>query len=90
MQLKSSDKINPQYTIYNLRKFKSELGDIYAGALAVLDKKENPDRIAQSAHSIREVLNVLSQLPEGANKRGFIFISIFSCIRGTHTSSNLN
>lgn len=36
-----------------------QLADIYIGALKVLADKSNPDRLPQSAHSMRELTNIL-------------------------------
>ena len=51
-----------QILIDNLRKFDPRLESIYLSAFNVLEDERNSDRIPQSAHSIREVLNVLSRL----------------------------
>lgn len=45
----------------NLVKQDPRLADMYLGALRVLRDKENRDRIPQSAHSIREISNVLTR-----------------------------
>lgn len=45
----------------NLVKQDSRLGNIYLGALRVLRDKDNPDRIPQAAHSIREISGVLTR-----------------------------
>jgi len=45
--------------------------DAYKGALRVLENRENPDRFSQSAHSIREVTNIISRkvsIPQKAKK----------------------
>jgi argonaute-like protein implicated in RNA metabolism and viral defense len=51
----SNDKI-----FINLTKIDPDIGKIYHSAIAVLEDKNNPDRVAQSAHSIRETLNRLT------------------------------
>ena len=37
------------------------LGNAYQGAIRVLGDRQNPDRIAQAAHSIREIANMISR-----------------------------
>lgn len=52
-----------------LDKFNPRASKIYLGSVIVLQNKDNPDRIAQAAHSIRELDNTLmSDLP---NKKPF-------------------
>ncbi len=56
----------------NLNRLDSRLGQIYLGALGVLDDRDNPERFVHSAHSIREVLNVLSRtvdIPQEDNQK---------------------
>jgi hypothetical protein len=43
-----------------LNKVNPELGNRYLGALMVLNQIDNPDWLAQSAHSIRELMNGLT------------------------------
>ena len=44
-------------------------GSIYLGALAVLENNKNPDRISQSAHSIREVVNVITRKIDSSREK---------------------
>ena len=41
------------------------LGDIYIGIIRTLNDKENPDRFSQSAHAIRELVNLIPRFKEG-------------------------
>ena len=43
----------------NINRIDSSIAKIYQGALVVLENKNNPDRIHQSAHSLRETINRL-------------------------------
>lgn len=50
----------PQQTLYEALVSKSsELGEIYFGALMTLGRKDNPDRLAQAAHGLRELMEKL-------------------------------
>ena len=54
-----------------LDKRSSRLASIYRGGLAVLGDTSNPDRFAQSAHSLRELMEKLPEfldVPTGAQK----------------------
>ena len=42
----------------------SHLGPIYAGGLRVLEDDSNPDRLAQSAHSMRELMEKFTEQPQ--------------------------
>ena len=44
---------------------KSPLGDWYIGALYALNNHYNPDRVAQAAHSLRELLQKLPRIVQG-------------------------
>lgn len=44
-----------------LKEIDEKIESIYIGALVVLEDKNNPQRISQSAHSFREIANVLSR-----------------------------
>ena len=44
----------------NLKKIDPKIADIYYGAIRVLGDNSNPERIHQSAHSIREMINGLT------------------------------
>ncbi len=49
-----------QQTLYEaLMSRSSELGSIYFGALITLERKDNPDRLAQAAHGLRELMEKL-------------------------------
>ena len=41
------------------------LSEWYLGALYALDNPYNPDRVAQAAHSLRELLEKLPQVVQG-------------------------
>lgn len=46
--------------LYNrLNKIDRYIADVYKGAIVVLNNKKNPDRISQSANSIRELLRLI-------------------------------
>ena len=45
-----------------LRRHGPHLGPIYAGGLRVLEDDSNPDRLAQSAHSMRELMEKFTEL----------------------------
>jgi hypothetical protein len=47
---------------HSLDKLQPGLSKRYLGALYVLQNKRNPDRIFQSAHSIRQMLAIISRL----------------------------
>lgn len=50
----------PQQTLFEaLDARSSELGKIYFGALMTLGRKDNPDRLAQAAHGLRELMEKL-------------------------------
>ena len=42
--------------LYALEQLKAKPSDMFRGALSVLEDENNPDRIAQAAHSLREIL----------------------------------
>ena len=44
-----------------LDNIEANAGSIYIGSLAVLENESNPDRISQSAHSIREVVAIITR-----------------------------
>ena len=55
-------KLKPDPNIlHELRKIGEDVSSSYTGAFTVLDKKNNKERIAQSAHSIRETLNLIAR-----------------------------
>lgn len=59
-----------QQQLHNaLRSYGQELGAMYLGGLRVLHETGNPDRVAQSAHSMRELMEKIGEL-ESANARG--------------------
>jgi hypothetical protein len=47
-----------------------DLAAMYRGALAVLADTSNPDRVAQAAHSLRELMEKLPRLDHGDTARG--------------------
>ena len=49
---------------------KYRLSDWYIGALYALDNHCNPDRVAQAAHSLRELLEKLPRVIQGSNVQG--------------------
>lgn len=50
----------PQQSLYEALIAKSsELGSIYIGALMTLERRDNPDRLAQAAHGLRELMEKL-------------------------------
>lgn len=50
----------PQQSLYQaLIARSSELGSIYIGALMTLERRDNPDRLAQAAHGLRELMEKL-------------------------------
>jgi hypothetical protein len=55
--------------ISNFDRFKPGLGRKYLGALYAFDNKENPERIIQSAHSIREAIYLISRSVEIPEKQ---------------------
>jgi hypothetical protein len=54
--------IEDKQILHSLDKLQPGLGKRYLGALHVLQSKRNPDRIFQSAHSVREMLGIMSRL----------------------------
>ena len=59
-----------QQQLHNaLRSYGEELGAMYLGGLRVLHEAANPDRVAQSAHSMRELMEKIGEL-ESANAAG--------------------
>jgi hypothetical protein len=58
LQLTKEDK----QILHSLDKLQPDLRKRYLGALYVLQNKRNPDRIFQSAHSVREMLILISRL----------------------------
>ena len=56
-----------QQQLYNtLRGYSEELGALYLGGLRVLHDAANPDRMAQSAHSMRELMVKMGELEPAA------------------------
>lgn len=59
-----------QQQLHNaLRSYGEELGAMYVGGLRVLRETANPDRVAQSAHSMRELMEKIGEL-ESVNEGG--------------------
>ena len=52
-----------------LNNLEPDAGSIYLGALAVLENNKNSDRIYQSAHSIREVVNVITRKIDSSREK---------------------
>ena len=42
--------------LHALDQLQAKPSDMFRGALSVIEDKNNPDRIAQAAHSLREIL----------------------------------
>ena len=47
-----------------LCRLRNQLGAMYLGGLRVLEDEANPDRLAQSAHSMRELMDRIAELRE--------------------------
>ena len=47
-----------------LCRLRNQLGAMYLGGLRVLEDEANPDRLAQSAHSMRELMEKIAELRE--------------------------
>ena len=54
----------------NVKTSQYPLHDWYLGALYALDNEHNPDRIAQAAHSLRELIEKLPRVVQGINVQG--------------------
>ena len=64
--------------LHALNQFQAKPSDMFRGALSVIEDENNPDRIAQAAHSLREILYPIKigQVRKALEKYGSVFLDV--------------
>lgn len=64
--------------LHALDQLQAKPSDMFRGALSVIEDENNPDRIAQAAHSLREILYPIKidQVRKALEKYGSVFLDV--------------